>query len=150
MQAVRQKPSLSIVRRFSVAPAKVWRAWTDPQALTAWMAPSDAFSVRVLECDVRVDGRYRIVMRSPDGEDNDVSGVYREVAPNRKLVFTWAWKSTPERESLVTIELRATEGGTELTLRHEQFADAEARDKHNQGWVACLGRLERLIAKHEA
>jgi uncharacterized protein YndB with AHSA1/START domain len=150
MEAVRQKPSLSIVRRFDVEPAKVWRAWTQPEALTAWLAPSDAFSTRVLECDVRVGGRYRIVMRSPDGEDNDVSGVYREVATNRRLVFTWAWKSTPERESLVTVELRAADGGTELTLRHEEFADAEARDKHNQGWNACLGRLERLLASDAA
>jgi len=150
MEAVRQKPSLSIVRRFNVEPAKIWRAWTDPHALTAWMAPSDAFSVRVLECDVRVGGRYRVVMRSPDGEDDDVSGVYREVAVNRKLVFTWAWKSTPERESLVTIELRAAGAGTELTLRHEEFADAEARDKHNRGWVRCLGRLDRLMAAHDA
>ena len=150
MEAVRQKPSLSIVRKFNVEPAKVWRAWTQPEALTAWMAPSDAFSVRVLECDVRVGGRYRIVMRSPDGEDNDVSGVYREVATNRKLVFTWAWKSTPERESLVTVELRAAGDGTELTLRHEGFADTEARDKHNQGWNSCLGRLERLMATHDA
>ena len=150
MEAVRQKPSLSIVRRFDVEPAKVWRAWTDAQALTAWMAPGDAFSVRVLECDVRVGGRYRIVMRSPDGEDNDVSGVYREVATNRRLVFTWAWKSTPERESLVTVELRAAGNGTELTLTHEAFADAEARDRHNQGWVGCLGRLERLLTTHDA
>ena len=150
MEAVRQKPSLSIVRKFSVEPARVWRAWTDPQALTAWMAPSDAFSVRVLECDVRVGGRFRIVMRSPDGEDNDVSGVYREVATNRRLVFTWAWKSTPERQSLVTVELQAAGNGTELTLKHEEFADAEARDKHNQGWNSCLGRLERLMATHDA
>jgi uncharacterized protein YndB with AHSA1/START domain len=147
MDDVRQKPSLSIVRKFNAEPAKVWRAWTDPEALKAWMAPSDAFSVRVLEADVRVGGRYRIVMRSPDGEDNDVSGVYREVVVNRKLVYTWAWKSTPERESLVTVELRAAAGdGTELTLKHEEFADTGARDRHNQGWVGCLGRLERLLA----
>ena len=34
------------------------------------------------------------------------SGVYREVCPNEKLVFTWAWRSTPERESLVTVHLK--------------------------------------------
>ena len=150
MEEVRQKPSLSIVRKFNVAPAKVWRAWTDPEALKAWMAPDGAFTVRVLEADVRVGGRYRIIMRSPDGEENDVSGVYREVVANRKLVYTWAWKSTPERESLVTVQLRAAGEGTELTLKHEEFADAEARDRHNQGWVGCLGRLERLLATHDA
>ena len=89
-------------------------------------------------------------MRSPTGEDNDVSGVYREVATNRRLVFTWAWKTTPERQSLVTVELRAAGNGTELTLRHEELSDAEARDKHTQGWNGCLGRLERLMATHDA
>ena len=142
----KEKPTLSFVRKFSAAPEKVWRAWTDPQILKQWMAPSDAFSVPLAEADVRVGGRYRIVMKAPDGEEHDVSGVYREVVPNQKLVFTWAWKSTPERESLVTLQLRAEGGGTELTLRHEQFFDAAARDRHNEGWVGCIGRLERVLA----
>lgn len=143
--ATKQKPSISIVRKFKAAPEKVWRAWTDPQTLKQWMAPSDAFAVLLAEADVRVGGRYRIVMKSPEGEEHDLSGSYREVVPNRKLVYTWAWKSTPERESLVTVELRAAGGGTELTLRHEQFFDAAARDRHQHGWDACIVRLERLL-----
>jgi uncharacterized protein YndB with AHSA1/START domain len=145
MVEIKQKPALSIVRKFNVAPEKVWRAWTDPQALRQWMGPSDAFSVVVAETDVRVGGRYHIVMKAPNGEEHDVSGVYREVVPNQKLVYTWAWKSTPERESLVTMQLRALGDGTELSLRHENFADDEARDRHNQGWVGCLDRLECLF-----
>jgi uncharacterized protein YndB with AHSA1/START domain len=143
--ATKQKPSISIVRKFKAAPEKVWRAWTDPQTLKQWMAPSDAFAVLLAEADVRVGGRYRIVMKSPEGEEHDLSGSYREVVPNRKLVYTWAWKSTPERESLVTVELRAAGGGTELTLRHDQFFDAAARDRHQHGWDACIVRLERLL-----
>jgi len=46
---------------------------------------------------------YRVVLRSPGGEEREVSGEFREVAANRKLVFTWAWRSTPERQSLVTV-----------------------------------------------
>ncbi len=138
---VKATPSLSLVRSFNVSPARVYRAWTDPQAMKRWFAPSDAFSIPRVEADVRVGGRYRIVMRSPDGEQHDVSGVYREVVPNEKLVFTWAWRSTPERESLVTVALRAAGGGTELTLIHEQLYDAEARDKHHHGWTGCLARL---------
>lgn len=145
MAEIEQRPSLKIVRAFDVEPAKVWRACTEPEALTQWMAASDAFHTRVVEIDVRVGGRYRIVMTAPDGEEHDVSGVYREVVANRKLVYTWAWKSTPERESLVTIKLRAAGGGTELTLSHERFFDTAARDRHNQGWNACIDRLERLL-----
>ena len=145
MAAVKEKPSLTIVRRLKAAPKKVWRALTQPEALKQWMAPDDAFQVPVSETDVRVGGRYHIVMKSPDGETHDVSGVYREVVANNKLVYTWAWKSTPERESLVTIELRAAGAGTELTLKHEEFFDEEARDKHQHGWTGCLARLEKLV-----
>jgi len=142
----KEQPSLSIVRKLGAGPAKVWRAITEPEMLKQWMAPSDAFKVPVAEADVRVGGRYHIVMNAPDGEVHDVSGVYREIVPNKKLVYTWAWKSTPERQSVVTIELRAAGSGTELTLRHEQFADADARDHHQQGWMGCLARLEKAVA----
>ena len=143
--ATKEKPTISIVTKLKATPEKVWRAWTDPQTLKLWMAPSDAFSVVLAETDVRVGGRYRIIMKAPDGEEHDVSGIYREVTPHRKLVYTWAWRSTPERESLVTVELRAAGTGTELTLKHEQFFDAAARDRHSQGWDGCIGQLERML-----
>ena len=142
----KEQPSLSIVRKLGAGPAKVWRAITEPEMLKQWMAPSDAFKIPLAETDARVGGRYHIVMHAPDGEVHDVSGVYREIVPNKKLVYTWAWKSTPERQSVVTIELRAAGSGTELTLRHEQFADADARDHHQQGWMGCLARLEKAVA----
>jgi len=114
--------------------------------LKKWMRPDDATKVSTAEIDLRVGGRYRIVMAPPEGEEHDVRGGYREIVPNRKLVYTWAWKSTPERESVVTIELRAAGGGTELTLRHEQFADEQARDRHQHGWTGCLSQLEKALA----
>jgi uncharacterized protein YndB with AHSA1/START domain len=145
MATVKEAPSLTLVRKFNATPEKVWRALTQPEALKQWMAPSDEFSIPLAEADVRVGGRYHLIMKSPDGEEHDVSGVYREVVAHRRLVYTWAWKSTPERESLVTWELRAAGGGTELTLRHEQFADEESRDKHQHGWTGCIARLERFL-----
>ena len=142
----RERPSLSIVRKLDAAPGKVWRAITEPEMLKQWMAPRDDYKIPVVEADLRVGGRYHIVMNAPDGQVHDVSGVYREIVPNKKLVYTWAWKSTPERESLVTLELRAAGGGTQLTLKHEQFADAETRDRHEQGWTGSVGRLERVLS----
>jgi len=141
-----ERPSLALVRKLDAAPAKVWRAITEPEMLKRWMAPDDAYKVPTAEIELRVGGRYHIVMISPDGEEHDVRGAYREIVLNKKLVYTWAWKTTPERESLVTIELRAVGKGTELTLRHEQFADAEARDRHQHGWTGCLSRLEKALA----
>jgi uncharacterized protein YndB with AHSA1/START domain len=109
------------------------------------MGPGEVTPVSA-EADVRVGGRYRWVMRSANGETHDVGGVYREIVPDRKLVFTWAWRSTPERESLVTVELKPDGDGTLLTLTHEQFFDADARDRHQQGWTGSLDKLEKFVA----
>jgi uncharacterized protein YndB with AHSA1/START domain len=138
------KPSLTLKRRYNAAPAKVYAAWTDPEKLKRWMGPGEVESLLV-EADVRVGGRYRIVMRSSDGEVHDVGGVYREVVPGEKLVFTWAWKSTPERESLVTVLIKPDGDGTLLTLLHEQFFDEAARDRHQHGWTGTLDKLGRFV-----
>jgi len=63
-----------------------------------------------------------------------------------KLVFTWTWRSAPERESLVTVVLRPDGDGTLLTLTHEQFVDEDARDAHASGWTSGLDGLERYLA----
>jgi uncharacterized protein YndB with AHSA1/START domain len=139
------KPSLTLKRRLNAAPEKVYAAWTDPAKIAKWFGPEQIVSVRA-ETDVRAGSRYRIVARSTDGEEHDVSGVYREVVPNEKLVFTWAWKSTPERESLVTVAIKADGGGSLLTLTHEQFFDEPARDRHRSGWTGALDKLERFLA----
>ena len=139
------KPSLTLRRHIKAPPAKVFAAWIDPEKVKRWMGPGD---VRLLhaECDPRAGGRYRWLMKAPSGEEHDVSGVYREVIPNEKLVFTWAWKTMPERESLVTVLLKPDGDGTLLTLTHEQFFDEEARDRHQSGWNGALDKFERLFA----
>jgi uncharacterized protein YndB with AHSA1/START domain len=140
------KPSLTLKRRLNAPPAKVFAAWTDPEKIRCWFGPPGVETLAA-ESDARVGGRYRILARSPDGAEHDVSGVFREVVPNQKLVFTWAWKSTPERESLVTIELKPDGDGTLLTLTHEQFFDEGARDRHQHGWTGSLEKLAQFIAE---
>jgi uncharacterized protein YndB with AHSA1/START domain/ketosteroid isomerase-like protein len=143
---IKDQPSLRLERFYPVAPQKVWRAWTDPQALKRWFGPGEADKVTAVELDLRVGGRYRIVFGGDDGRAHEVQGVYREVMPHRRLAFTWTWpRTTPERESLVTLELNAVPGGTELVLRHEQFFDEQARDGHGRGWTHSLVNLERAL-----
>jgi uncharacterized protein YndB with AHSA1/START domain len=96
------------------------------------------------DIDLRVGGRYRISFIS-NGTYNEVGGVYREIVPNQRLVFSWAWHSTPERESLVTISIKPEAGGTLLTFLHEQFADETARDNHARGWTELLAKLENYL-----
>ena len=140
-----EKPSLTLSRSYPVAPEKVWRAWTDPEAIKRWWGPGNE-PVSLAELDVRVGGRFRIVFGGPEGKAHECAGVYREVVPNRKLVFTWTWpNSTPERESLVTITLRAAGKGTELVFLHEQFFDETIRDDHKRGWSGALDKLQRFL-----
>ena len=139
------KPSLTLKRRLKAPPAKVFAAFADPEKVKLWMGPGEVKAL-IAETDTRTGGRYRWLMQAPNGEQHDVSGVYREVIPNQKLVFTWAWKSTPERESLVTVEIKPDGDGSLLTLTHEQFFDEDARDRHQGGWNGALDKMEKLFA----
>jgi len=139
------KPSLTIKRRFNAPPEQVFAAWTDPKKVMRWMGPGEIRALHA-ESDLRTGGRYRWVMRAPDGEDHDVSGVYREIIPNEKLVFTWAWKSTPERESLVTLTFKRDGDGTLMTLLHEKFFDEGARDRHQVGWTSAMEKLDKYLS----
>ncbi len=141
------KPSLTLKRRLNAPPAKVYAAWTEPEKLAHWFGPSQTVSGSVrAEMDVRVGGRFRVNFKTENGEHHDVGGVYREVVPNEKLVFSWAWHTTPERESLVTVLTKQDGDGTLLTLTHEQFFDEAARDGHKRGWTGTLDKLERYFA----
>ena len=144
-----EKPSLVLHRKFPVAPEKVWRAWTEPQALSQWFGPGgpgDPQTVSLAEMDVRVGGRFRLVFGGSAGNDHEAAGVYKEVVPNRKLVFTWSWpRTTPDRVSQITMLLRPEGGGTDFEFRHEQFFDEAARDGHQRGWITTFLKLEAFL-----
>ena len=136
------KPALTLQRKFAVAPEKVWRAWTDPQALTQWFGPAGPQAVSVADVDLRVGGRFRLVFGGPQANEHEAAGVYKEVVPNRKLVFSWCWpRTTPDRVSQITILLRAEGRGTDMEFRHEQFFDEAARDGHKRGWTGTFDKL---------
>ena len=140
---------VSICRRYRVSPEKVWRAWTEPQALSQWFGhPGQPRSATVAEIDLRVGGQYRITFAGQTSEMNQVSGVYQEVEPHRRLVFTWAWQSTPERVSRVSIELMPLDQGrgTELNFVHDRFFDAQACINHQRGWQPAFETLDALLA----
>ena len=140
------RPSLSFTRRLKAPPAKVYAAWTDPQKIIHWFGRSDAKpnSFRA-EIDARIGGRFRVSFSTTE-EYYEVDGVYREVVPNERLVFSWAWHSTPERQSQVTVALKPDGDGTLLTVLHEQLFDQAARDGHERGWIGALDKLENYLA----
>ena len=134
--------------------ALVFQAWTDPAHLVNWWGAHPSWTTPVAEIDLRVGGFYRLGMQDPE-QDHPyiVGGVYREVSPPSRLVFTWAWERRVgddsewvPAETLVTIDFAERDGVTEVTLTQEQFPDAHMRDEHNRGWNGCIDRLEQLLA----
>ena len=138
------KPRLVLERRFAASPQTVYAAWTTPEHIALWWGPNVGDRSHA-EIDLRLGGHFKILTDAADGDQHEVSGVYREIVPNRKLVFTWAWRSTPERESLVTIDIVPDGDGTRLTLTHEQLFDEAARERHVEGWTVALAKLGELV-----
>ncbi|HEY1878643.1 MAG TPA: SRPBCC domain-containing protein, partial [Caulobacteraceae bacterium] len=89
-EAAAESRDLTIKRRIDAAPAAVWRAWTEPELLKRWFAPAP-WTTPHAELDVRPGGGNLIVMRGPDGAEFPNRGVYLEVTPERRLVFTDAY-----------------------------------------------------------
>lgn len=139
------RTSLVLKRTFDAPVERVYAAWTDPKSISQWFLGDDCNSCEVFEADARVNGRYDFMMTHSNGESYRVRGLYHEVEPNRKLVFSWAWDHEPGRESLVMIEFMDQRGKTLLTLTHTRFTDQPSRDCHLKGWVGCLDHLQAWL-----
>jgi uncharacterized protein YndB with AHSA1/START domain len=142
-----EEPVLRLSRSFQAPREAVFRAFTDPAEMAKWWGPK-GFTVPVCELDARPGGAWRTCMRDPDGGVYCVGGVYREVVPPQRLVFTWAWEDDgkPGHETLVVIELATRGGGTTLTLTQQRFETIEGRDKHAQGWSSSFDCLDAYLA----
>lgn len=145
-----QVPAHSLeVRRLIHAPQRrVFEAWTNPEDLTRWHAPGPVV-VEHAEVELRVGGAYRVHMRSPDGKEHHAYGIYREVDPPRKLVYTWSWVQEPEvKDSIITIEFLARgPNETEVVLRHDGLPGEKQASSHREGWSSIL---DKLAARFEA
>jgi uncharacterized protein YndB with AHSA1/START domain len=133
--------SLRIERSFDASPEEVFDAWTNPEVLKRWWAVHPDGSTPIADVDLRVGGRYRLAMENPDGERHTVCGEYREVERPNRLVYTWQWEldsGEPAHISSVTVEFHERGDQTSVVLDHTGLPDIESRDRHAQGWSACL------------
>jgi uncharacterized protein YndB with AHSA1/START domain len=137
------------LRKLLNAPqALVFKAWTDPQLMTRWFFPGENWTVSV-KSDLRVGGRYELLMRDSEGTLHEQFGEFREIVPVSRLVFTWSCPDLAVVDSVVTIDLAAQGERTELLLVHELPPDPKIRRGHEEGWKGCLGNLEKWISGRE-
>jgi glutathione S-transferase len=135
-------PSVEVRRTIRAPRQRVFDAWTKADELKAWHAPGP-LTVSLAEIDLRPGGAFRIHMRAPDGTEHRATGVYREVDPPRKVVYTWGWEGEHKvKDSVVTLEFHERGNATEVVLTHSGIMDDEERSNHEKGWTAIIDKLE--------
>lgn len=152
-------PELMLRRVFQAPRERVFKAWTEPEALQAWFGP-DEFCTTEAEVDLQVGGRYLFKMELADGTLVEHGGVYREIVPPERLVFTWelggelggesggaycAGADAPV-ETLVTVTFVARGAATEVVLRHEKLPSETVREGHRKGWTGCFDSFAAHLA----
>ena len=147
-------PRLDLVleRIVDVPRELVWAAWTKPEHIKKWFAPAP-WTTADCEIDLRPGGMFRVVMRSPEGQEFPSVGCYLEIIENEKLVWTDALTPgyRPSRDPFFTavITLESHGKGTKYTAL-AIHKDEAGREKHEKmgfydGWAQCLDQLVALV-----
>lgn len=147
--AVRSGTSYQLVleREFNASNDLVFEVWSEPKHLANWWGPN-GFSMPHCEVDFRVGGKYRICMRSPEGEDHWVCGEYKVIDKPQRLVFTWLRENSDGSiwcETLVEISFEPAGNKTRFRMLQSGFGSADHRDEHRGGWSECLNRLAAYV-----
>jgi uncharacterized protein YndB with AHSA1/START domain len=138
---------LTITRVFNAPRSLVFKVWTQPEHFSHWLGPKD-FTTIGCQMNVQVGGMYRACIRSPEGTDHWMQGVYREVIEPERLVFTFAWEdenSQPKHETLVTVIFTEQNNQTLMTFHQAIFESTESRNSHHSGWSECFDRLATYL-----
>lgn len=153
------QPALKITRVFNAPRELVWKAWTEPEHLKHWWGPKN-FSCPAFEIDFRVGGKYLACMLSPEGRGYWTTGVYREIIPLEKIVYTdnfadengnivpRSYYDMPGdllTEFIVTVMLEEFESKTKMTLIHVGIPAGEMSDGAGIGWNQMLDRLAESL-----
>ena len=123
---------------------------SEPERVAEWFGPQD-FSVPSVELDARVGGKYRLTMQPPEGDAFFLFGEFREVDPDRRLVYTFRYDPPDpiDPEMVVVVSLRDLGESTEVALDQGPFATEARRTLHENGWTDSLDRLGELLATQE-
>ncbi len=136
---------LDISRVFKAPRSKVWEAWTDAKAIAKWWGPEGMTPI-VEKFEAKVGKVYRTGMRAANGDTVWVSGSFKEVVLEKRLVFSWAWDHGDRHVTQVTVSFEDASGGTKVRLVHELFLTKDDRDNHKTGWTSTLTCLGDALA----
>jgi uncharacterized protein YndB with AHSA1/START domain len=145
---------LVITRMFDAPRELVFRCWTDQDHLAKWFGPT-GFTATSVTADATEGGAWRICIHGASDGGNEVdhwaSGVYLEVVPPERLVFSFRWDQQggePVEDTLVTITFADLDGKTEMTFHQAGFDTVESRDGHTEGWRETFDDLNGHLASN--
>ena len=141
-----EKFCLEVQQFIAAPPEKVFAAFDSGEKLKQWFVPKEEVRGKTREYHFEVGGALRIRFEGPDGFVKIVKGLFQEIQPTEKIVFSWIWEAEnpdDEQETLVTIILSPENNGTQLTLTHEGLSTEETCRDHTQGWTSVVAHLGR-------
>ena len=127
-------------------PEKVYRAFTEADALARWLPPN-GFTCKIDQLDVRIGGTFRMSFRNfTTGNAHSFGGAYLELAPGERLRYTDKFDDPKlPGEMVTTVTLRAVACGTELNVVQEGIPEAIPPEFCYLGWQESLEHLARLV-----
>ena len=143
-----QAPTLVVRQLLRAARARVFEAWTDPQAVTQWFGPRGCECLAA-EVDARVGGRFRVELGMQGGPRWSASGIFVEIDRPSRIVMTWRWSGTPQDddyESLLSIDITERGASSELVLTHERLP-ARARSEYDTAWQQSIQKMQALLER---
>jgi uncharacterized protein YndB with AHSA1/START domain len=153
------RQEIVITRVFDAPRELVWKAWMEPEHFKRWWGPKD-YTCPFCEMDLRVGGKYLNCMRSPDGQEYWSTGVYREIIPMERIVFTdcfadengnvvpashYGMSTDFPLEMLVTVILEEQDGKTKLTLTHSGLPAGKEGEGAQEGWSESFDKLAESL-----
>jgi uncharacterized protein YndB with AHSA1/START domain len=138
---------IEILKTFKVSAESVFDAWLDPNSIKNWMCPMPGVTVPNPQVDATVGGEFTFDMEV-GGNILPHFGKYNIIDRSSKIQFTWNSMNTDNKDSLVTITIKATgEKECELVLIHELLPSEESIKNHTTGWTNIFGCLEEAIVR---
>ncbi|OGT27820.1 MAG: ATPase [Gammaproteobacteria bacterium RBG_16_66_13] len=140
---------IKIVREFHAPRPLVYKAWTTPELIKRWWHANRG-KATLAEVDLRVGGKWRWVMVTPDGLEVAFHGEYRELIPNEWIVYTEVFEGAPDGEALNTLTLTESGGLTTaimlMQLKSREDRDAILATGMEDGMQDALDLLEQVAA----
>ena len=133
--------TLTLRRTFTVPPARIYAAWTDPALFARWIGPQ-GISCTLLDMDPTVGGSFRLDMHLPDRTIH-VAGRFIRLQPPNRIDLTWG-AADGSVTTDITIHFHPTATGTEMEFHHH-LPSPDMVQSHDDGWTSAFAKLQTLL-----